>query len=216
MRIRYLVLVLALSFGSRSAAASPIIPITDPTHCSVTDRFVVCPAGDIRFDVVVRDQYWIPMAGVGVRLDFGGCATLQLCPDCCAGVTLDPVARTVYAATDASGAVRFSLKMGGVCNGSTIVVYVSPEPGVMSPSIPLASSAVSSPDQDGDLDVDASDVAAVAGAMGTVNWGADFNGDGAVTLSDLQWLTNNHVGHSCAGTVPARTSTWGSVKVLYR
>jgi hypothetical protein len=216
MRIRHLVLVLALCFGSRPAAAAPVVPYVDPNHCSVTSRFVVCPAGDIPFDIVVRDQNWIPMAGVGVWLDFSGCATLQLCPDCCAGVTLDPVARTVHAVTDASGAVRTSLKLGGVCNGSTVSVSAATDPAVTVPGVLLKRSAVSSSDQDGDLDVDAADVATVSAAVGTINWGADFDGDGRATQADLDWLTNHHVGHSCAGVVPTRTTTWGSIKVLYR
>jgi hypothetical protein len=217
MRIRHLVLAVLLCAGWQSTAVGArISSYTDPAHCSVTARFVVCPAGDVTYDVVVRDQNWFPMAGVGVWLDFSGCANLQLCPGCCAGVTIDPVARTGYAATNALGAVHYSLRMGGVCNGSTISVSAALMPWDTSPGVLLARSAVSSPDQNGDLDVDAADVAVVSAAIGTINWGADFDGDGRVTLSDLAWLTNNHIGHSCTGVVPARTPTWGGLKLLYR
>jgi hypothetical protein len=217
MRVRDSVLVLLLCAGwSSLAAAAPSIPVTDPTHCTVTNRFVVCPAGDVRFDVVLRDQGWAPMPGVGVWLDLSGCATLQLCPDCCAGGTFDPVARTVYAATDASGTVRFSLAMGGVCNGSPISVSVAAMPEDTLATVFLKVSAVSSPDQDGDLDVDADDVATVTRAIGTINWGADFDGDGRATDADLAWLRNNHVGHSCAGVVSTGTPTWGGLKIRYR
>ena len=210
------VVLLLLCAGWPAVAVGQTMPFPDPSHCSGSDRFVVCPAGDVRYDVIVRDQYWVPCPGIGVWVDFSGCAGLRLCPACCAGATIDPVARTAYAVTDALGAVSFSLGMGGVCNGSLVSVYLGSYPGSVTPGILLSRSAVSSTDQDGDLDVDATDVAAVAAAMGTVDWGADFNGDGIVSQGDLDWLTSHHVGHACVGVVGARTSSWGGLKLLYR
>ncbi len=217
MRIRCFVLVLLLGAGwPAAAAAAPSLPVADPTHCTTTVRFVVCPAGDVPFEVVVLDQYWMPMAGSGVWIDFSRCAGLRLCPDCCAGAVVDPAARTIRATTDASGRARFWPAMGGVCNGSTVSVSVAAMPGDTRPTVFLKVSAVSSSDQDGDLDVDADDVGIVTAALYTINWGADFNGDGEVSPADLAWLTNGHVGHACAGVVPARASTWGALKLHYR
>lgn len=114
------------------------------------------------------------------------------------------------AVSDANGVATFSPKLGGLCPSGTVVVRAD---GFL-----VGTMVVSSPDQDGDLQVDATDATMVHDLIGTYAWGAgaDLDGDGTVTEADVSWLTNLHGGHSCVNAVPARPTTWGSVKILYR
>ena len=182
--------------------------IPSPSNSTVPSRFLACPAGDVQFQVVVRDIANFTLSGSAVMLDFSACPDVVLCDDYCSGVTIDWQARTATKATDANGVATFSLKMGGLCPASTLRVSAD--------YVVLAMPVVSSPDQDGSLVVDAPDVTTVYGLIGTSNVGADFDGDGTVTDADLSWLTDLHGGHSCVNAVPTRTATWGSVKILYR
>lgn len=208
MSLRYLNLVpLLLLFASLAAPAFGGIP--DPEHCTVPPCLVVCPAGDDTFIVVVRDVANNPAPlGCWVTLRFDGCSGFHVCPDCCPNVAIDWQNHRATAYTDSNGAARFPLKMGGVCTGATVWVLAC--------NVSLAHVQMASPDQDGDLDVDASDAAHVNSLIGSHDPGADFDCDGTVTQADLDWLANGHGGHSCAGIVPVPPSSWGSVKLHYR
>jgi len=205
MLFRYSALLLLLCCAWAPVADAGI---PDPAHCTVPFRFLACPAGDVQFEVVVRDIGNFTISNIPVTLDFFACPGVVFCGDCCPGVTIDRQARTAMAVSDANGVAAFSLKVGGLCPGSKVRVRIW--------NLLLWDLGVSSPDQDGDLVVGDPDVAIVQALIGTSNASADFVLDGTVTEADLAWQTDLHGGHSCANVVPARTATWGSVKILYR
>ena len=64
--------------------------------------------------------------------------------------------------------------------------------------------------------MDAGDASHVYGLIGSHDAGADFDCDGTVTQADFDWMTNLHGGHSCSNIVPARTPSWGVLKLIYR
>jgi hypothetical protein len=99
--------------------------------------------------------------------------------------------------------------MGGVCSAGVVVSVC----GIILNYTPIP---VASPDQNADLLVADADVAIASGLLGSHDPRADFDGDGTVTEADIAWLTDLHGGHSCDNVVPARTTTWGLVKILYR
>jgi hypothetical protein len=116
--------------------------------------------------------------------------------------------RRVSLVSDFNGVAAIQLEMGGVCNAAWIGVYAC--------NVFLGQVTLASPDQDGDLDVDAADAARVRSLIGKFDRGADFNCDMIVTQADFDWLANFHGGHTCPGGVPTRPTTWGSIKLLYR
>ena len=128
--------------------------------------------------------------------------------DCCPGLIIDDLHELVRTDSDANGVAKFGPKMAGLCEGSMIAVTAG--------SVHLADVHLASPDQNGNLVVGADDAAHVHDLIGTTDPGADFDGDGLVTLADYDWMVNMHGGHSCAGVVPVQRSTWGSIKALYR
>jgi hypothetical protein len=182
-----------VALGLLLSAAVAMANIPHPDNCTVPPCLVVCPAGDDIFTVVLRDVAYNPVWGCDVTLDFSACPAFHLCPDCCANLTIDLQNRRVTAISDVNGIASFPLKMGGVCAGATVGVYAAGA-GLYLGSVPMAS-----PDQDGNLVVDAADAAHVNSLIGTHDPGADFDCDGTVTQADFAWLVNNHDGHSCTG-----------------
>jgi len=182
-----------VALGLLLSAAVAMANIPHPDNCTVPPCLVVCPAGDEVFTVVVRDIAYFPVVGCDVTLDFGGCPAFQMCPDCCANLAIDSQNHTATAISDFNGIANFPLKMGGVCTGATVAVYTAG-------SLYLGSVPMASPDQTGNLIVNAADAAHVNGLIGTHDPGADFDCDGTVTQADFTWLWNNHGNHSCAGT----------------
>ncbi len=198
-------------FAALTAPAFGGIP--DPARSTVPPCLVLCPAGDVTYTVVVRDIAGNPVSGAVVRLSFVNCMSapfISVCSlDCCPGVIVDGLHSEFRTTTDVNGVARFPLMLGGSCTGATF--GVSADGVVLVPTgVPLAAF-----DQDGNLTVNAADAALVQAAIGTVNPGADFTCDGLVTQADLD-LLNGHLGHSCAGVVPTRATTWGTVKIIYR
>jgi hypothetical protein len=175
---------------------------------------VLCPFGDIPFPVVVRDIANNPVAGSLVILDFSNCPGAHLCP---AGFskpypyTIDPVARTLRASTDASGSLTLPAHVGGTGPAGSVRVFAD---GVL-----LRSYGLASPDQNGNgLCVSIVDVddAIFAAKLGTTDPTADFNCDGTVDVFDEQIFFAHH-SQSCDAFVdPVRRSSWGSVKLHYR
>jgi hypothetical protein len=182
--------------------------IPSPSNSTVPPCLVVCPAGDAEFTVVVRDVANNPVVGCDVMLDFSGCPSFHVCPDCCQDVIIDRQNHRATMISDANGTARFRLKMGGVCGGAMVLVLAC---NVLLKQVPMASF-----DQDGNLEVDASDLLRVESLIGSHDPGADFNCDGTVTWEDVYWLYYLHGGQTCAGITPARLPSWGSLKVIYR
>ena len=108
-----------------------------------------------------------------------------------------------------TGYAPFPFAGGGLCPGDSVKVDAG---GVL-----LRFARVVSLDQNGDLLVDADDIAIVRSKVGTTDPTADFDGDGQVTTVDVA-LVQEHLGHQApdAGSTAVRPATWGRLKLLYR
>ena len=195
MRSRLLPLLIfsiAILWSAPSRADVP-----DPGHSAVDPCLVVCPQGDFAFQVIVRNIVGIPIPNSQVIVDLCGCTEVHPCPG-------EPC--QITGLTDASGTVVFHIKAGGTCSTGAATVRAD---GVL-----LANRFVASTDQNGDLFVDASDVAIGVGKIGSGDYTGDLDCDGAVTSADVT-IIREHGGHMC-GAVPTLPSSWGRVKAIYR
>ena len=97
--------------------------------------------------------------------------------------------------TDAYGMTTFShpLAAGGCTAGETAEVYVAGAPLVHGSNLPLE---FRSPDLDGDLDVDLSDITAFTQMLGAYDTCGDFNIDGVIDLADIT-RTAQGIGDTC-------------------
>src|SRR5262249_11520718 len=158
MRARFLLLLLVpMSVVSMSAARAAV---PDAALSSVDPCLIVCPGGDFTFHVTVRDVAGVPIANSYVTIDLCHCARVHVCPG-----TPCPVAMH----TEAAGTANFQIKAGGVCPDSPVSVRAD--------GVPLRMRGVASPDQNGDLIVDAADIAVAVGKLGTSDNTADFDCD---------------------------------------
>jgi hypothetical protein len=167
----------------------------------------VCPGGDMNFHVVVRDALNNPVAGSSVLINFGTCQAVIICPP----LPTDPYTfvppSSILMVTNAAGVADIPIRAGGVCLDSLLVFA----DGVL-----LAiRSSVASPDQNGDLTVNAVDNGILTGKLGSSDPTGDLNCSGLVDIGDPNLLLA-HLGHSCQAVVPNRPRSWGSVKVIYR
>jgi hypothetical protein len=201
-----IVLAAALLLTSPVTATSAV---PDPFNSSVPQCLLGCPAGDFTITIVVRDLAANPVAGSVVQLHFDACTAFNVCPPLSTdGYTWTSGTRVISAITDATGTVRLKLRAGGVCGTANgVSVYAD---GVL-----LANRTFASPDQNGDLFVNAVDQGIANAKLGAADATADFDCDGVVTAADLG-VVAAHQGHSCEGPTPTHRSTWGSVKILYR
>jgi hypothetical protein len=189
-----------------AAAAQAAVPsaansLVDPSCLRV------CPAGDMNLHVVVRDLANNPVSASTVVVDFSNCSGVLFCTPLPGDpYTLVPPAQ-IRMVSDAAGIADIPIRAGGVCVG-TINIFAD---GVL-----LASrAAVSSPDQNGDLTVNAVDSGILAGKLGGSDPTGDFNCSASVESGDTGILLA-HLGHSCNAVVPVKPSTWGTIKVIYR
>jgi len=191
-----------------SAHASP----PSPANSFVDPCLRVCPGGDMNIHIVVRDLSNNPVPFSSMAISFCGPGPYPLCP----GVVLCPPGPAdpytingcnVLAATNAAGILDLGIRAGGVCIDS-IPVFAD---GVLL----AARIAIASPDQNGDLMVDAVDNGILTGKLGTSDPTGDLNCSGSVEIGDPNVLVA-HAGHSCQGVVPNRPRSWGSMKVIYR
>lgn len=192
MRARSLLLPLVLLLCSQPAMAA----VPDPSHSAVDACLIVCPEGDFTFHVTVRDIVGSPIANSTVQVNLCTCPSVIPCPgEGC----------SYLQQTDAAGNATFQIKAGGTCLGGVLITA----DGVL-----LGSRGVASPDQNGDLIVDAADYAVAVGKVGLPDITADFDCDLLVTNADLN-VVYTHAGHSCQ-PVPALQQSWGRMKAIYR
>jgi len=167
------------------------------------------------FHVVVRDLAGIPIAGSNVMIDLcipipegRQCPSVVFCPpEPNDGYVLQNCLITTTA--DAAGVADYHLRAGGTCQGASIRVFAD---GVV-----LATrNSIASPDQNGDLTVNAVDNGILAAKLlGPYDPTADLNCSGALEIGDPDVLLA-HAGHSCLAVVPNSPKSWGSMKVIYR
>jgi hypothetical protein len=160
------------------------------------------------FRVIVRNAVGNPVANAAVVVDFASCFGFTLCPLLGSEPYTLAGPAAILMIADAAGVVDIPIRAGGSCQG-TISVYAD---GVL-----LASrGANTSPDQNGDLSVDATDQALLAVKLGgPFDPNADLNCSAALGPGDATVL-NAHLGHSCAAVVPVLPSSWGRIKTIYR
>ena len=187
------------------------VPAPPPTS-TVPSCLAACPMGDIPFTVTVRDIAANPIAGATVVLDFMLCPGAYLCELPPPPYDLDLVNRRISSTTDATGKVTIPLHVGGTGGAGSVRLYAD---GVL-----LALYALASTDQNGDgytlNSVYYGDGDLFSAKEGTNDPTADFDCDGLVDYDDALTF-NNHQNHSCEGLFnPARKSSWGRVKSIYR
>jgi hypothetical protein len=186
----------------------PALGSDDPTPSSCkVGHIAVCPAGDLRVWVLVR-KGGQPMDGALVTIDLSGCSLLKL------GPPLPGEEQTVadgvreMKRTGENGRALFSIRGGGAGACSRVTVVAE---GVLI----AERQAVASPDQNGDLVVDQSDLDALHAKLGTKDDTGDLDGDGRVTPADIL-LARLHLGHHAELLTETKTQTWGEIKGGYR
>lgn len=199
-----LIVVVVVLCAALAATAHAAVP--SAANSFVDPCLRICPAGDMNFHVVVRDAANNPVAFSTVTLNLCLCPGVVLCPPGPA----DPYTVsgcTVQWISNAAGIADLPLRAGGVCMDS-ILVFAD---GVL-----LAiRNAIASPDQDGNLTVNAVDTGIINAKLGGTDPTGDLNCSGLVDIGDPGILLA-HGGHSCQAVVPVRPGSWGKVKIHYR
>lgn len=193
MRCASVVAAFLLLLSASASSAS----VPSPPNSSVP-QLVGCPAGDLNFMVVVRDAAFNPIPNSTVVLSFASCPGFSHCSESFPGYVWNPAARTASAVTNSGGAATFAIHQGGVCSA----VSVSAD------GVPFGTRAFASADQNGDLQVNAADVSAVQGKLGTTDGTADFDGNGIVDTVDVN-VVQSHAGHVCGGAPPGTVANAG-------
>jgi hypothetical protein len=171
-------MVAAVLFAVPAFASVPF-----PDNCTITVGTYVCtcPQGDWGyFDVTVRDQFNLPIAGQTATISLGN--TTELCADPITGIT------------DSNGYVRLYLPVGTI---STVDTRISSTYSVtaMGTTIGIGSVEVMSADYNCNPTVDALDFSFFAQdwLKAGVGLRSDFNNDNSVDALDyslfaLHWL----------------------------
>jgi hypothetical protein len=200
--------VLALILLGVTTLAPPLQAGPPSASTSAVDRCVVAVYDSSRFlNVVVRDLAGTPLANSYVTVSFADCPTAVFCTPPCAACTYSSSTRTVTQRTGLSGYARFNLMMSGVCADGSVRVSAD---GVL-----LATRALATADQDGSGMVEPADQVIVHGKLGTADPTADFDCSGGVDSADEAWV-QARLWTSCDVPVPAKPSSWGAIKTMYR
>lgn len=165
-----------------------------------------CPAGDHPFEMLNWTQDGLPVNGGLVFVvvespfpNFRFCSTDSAC---------------FSTRTDSTGRAVLKIKAGGVVVQYTVKVWVW-TPGSPGGRAVRVFDGGASFDLNGDLKVDALDLAIISSMEGQSGHTADFDCDSIVTYRDID-LLRQHLGHSCDGVTVTKTTSWGSLKQLYR
>jgi hypothetical protein len=208
--------LLAVGILGAMPAASHAGGSTVPAYSTVDSALAVCPAGDIVFRVAARiDPNVLAFRVWWIWVDITDCATLRLDSlSATSGLSIVEELGRRYLQQMCSpfGLAEFRVPGGGVASGQTLNVIESHEGLILATRTSLVS-----PDQNGDLRVDSTDLILATAKVGTADPTADFDFDGDVDEADLATLSSHlgHADHSSAPTPVART-TWGGVKHAYR
>jgi hypothetical protein len=180
--------------------------IPSPEACSVDACVRLCPGGDFAFQVTVRDANAVPMPNYPVTLDFAGCPTFSICSSQPPGFSVN--GRRITSTTDGLGHVSFPILMGGTCPSGQVRVYAD--------IWLLGTRALASPDQDGNLSVDAVDAAILQSKFvnPTYDPTADLSCNGVEDAADMAFYAA-HCGHSCTAAVGVgEPPLWTSARLL--
>lgn len=185
-------------------------------YSTVDSALLVCPAGDLPFVAIARILPDVLAFRVWtILVDITDCAGLALgtIPQGAGLAQVQYGGRTyLEQVCSPAGYAEFRIPAGGVGSGLTIPV-IETHGGV----VLRTRSTLISPDQNGDLMVDKTDVALATGKLGGSDPTADFDHDGIVTPADLVVL-GAHLGHADLSLrpTPVARSTWGGIKQTYR
>lgn len=174
----------------------------DPGMSTVDVVLVTCLAGQVGFEVTVRDDTGTPCAGVEVSIDFCDCPEATLCMYAggqpCGNGKYD----RLVANTDANGVALFFPAAGGICNGAQVPIVAD---GVV-----LAYRYIQAMDISGNF-VQEYDEFTYDPLHN------DYNGDGFVNFADLSIFSEHYYSyHTCDAPVSDEKHSWGSVKTLWR
>ena len=187
-------------------ATSANAGVPDPRMSTVPTCWTFDPSGDLSVTVTVRDVNNAPVANSTVWIDLCTCPSIHLCPPSPEdGYTV--VGCTVKKVTNAAGQATFALRGGGGCAGSAPFFA----DGVLLANV----TTIASPDQDGNLVVNAADVALLAAKHGSSDRTGDLTCNGNVDEAD-DAVQVAHLGHACANQTPTLPTSWGHVRSLYR
>jgi hypothetical protein len=197
----------AAGFGLLCLCA-PALGSDDPTPstCKV-GHIAVCPAGDLRVSVLVR-KGGQPVEGALVTMDLSGCNLLKLGPPLPGEEQTVADGVRVMHRTGENGRALFSIRGGGAGACSRVTVLAE---GVLI----AERQAVASPDQNGDMVVDQSDIDLLKAKLGTKDETGDLDGDGRVTPADIL-IARLHLGHHAELVTETKPATWGEIKGGYR
>lgn len=207
---------LAVAPGGAIAA---VAGVPDSSQSTVPPCIVLCPQGDIVYQVVVRYPSGEPFVNSTVDLLFcGNPGTSQHCPQVhlCPAVPGDPYivgngGCLIQAVTNSLGIASFPIRGGGTCAKTTPQDPVQ----VRADGVVFGYAHVASPDQDGNSIVDGADDAMAVARIGTTDGTADMNCDGATTQADIDQM-RQHSSHACLAPTSIGGPSWGGLKILYR
>lgn len=204
----------ALALAALVAATTLLAPASAPAGVplpqwsTIDPVLVFCPAGDIAFHVIPR-RFTTPEAGAILYVELcnaGGWNLLET--DQPAGIFFSGGNRCLPGVvSDATGLATMALKAGGTTAPDAVTLYVD--------GVTFGTRTLASPDQNGDLVVNAADEAILMAKIGSTDPTGDFDADGAVTESD-RTILRAHLGHAAELPVPVAHSTWGRIKSLAR
>jgi len=178
-----------------------------PWWSTIDPRLVLCPAGDVAFHVIPR-RISTPVAGAQLSVDFCQATGWAFDPaGQSASIHFFGPACTPSVFADATGLATVALEAGGGTADSTVYLYVD--------GVPFGRRFLTSPDQNGDLLVNAADEAILLAKLGSNDLSADFDADGVVTEADHQFQ-RAHLGHSAEQPTATSARSWGRLKIAYR
>ncbi len=203
-------LLTLLALGALTDATWAGVP--DPRFSDVPFCIGVCPGGDLSYSIDVRDVNSRNLPNVVVTLDLSQCAALSVlvCDGCPGASVFNNPGGYYQGVTDANGVVTFRICGELHCPSggrAWVRVYAA--------GIWLGNVATVTPDVNGDLVVDALDVAQVTAAEGGTLPQDDLDCNGVVNAADVA-IVSAHLGHFCADNLPTIPRSWGTVKAVYR
>jgi hypothetical protein len=157
-------------FGQHSCASSPLAAtwpatpaaaagplrgqspkaVPSPGTSSVDACLLACPAGDLVFHVTVRDASANPIPGSFVTLSFADCVSFSVC-NAPAAYSVNLGARIIGMTTGPTGVASFPLRVAANCPGASVHIAAD--------GLSLGDRTFASIDQNGDLAVNALDLA---------------------------------------------------------
>ncbi|MCB1184617.1 hypothetical protein KDM41_14400 [bacterium] len=205
-RVTRTVIFLIFSLTAAAAVAAPTsVIVWEPYYPAYDWAFAACPAGDIasHLDIEIKDSSGNPATGLNPRVKFvnshtGGQSSYSTVY--CGGASMwESEYFTLSGTSGTHYLFDFNLRAGNIGSKNTSSAYLQVEWGPGYTNVEQIPVEIASPDTNGDLDVDISDLGDFA-AIYQGNAGpariVDFNFDGVIDIIDLGEFAS-HYGHEC-------------------